>query len=97
VIPVYPREQTILGRPVYRRVQDVPGPIDVVDVFRRSEQLGAVTDDALLARAKSLWFQLDCIDEESAERARLKGVTVVMDRCIMVDHARLLGQAWRRA
>ena len=97
MIPVYPREETILGRPVYRRLQDVPGAIDIVDVFRRSAELHGVTLDALAARAKALWFQLDCIDEASAERARLASLTVVMDRCIMVDHARLLGRDWRRA
>jgi predicted CoA-binding protein len=97
VIPVYPREQTILSQRVYRRVQDVPGPIDVVDVFRRSEELAAVTGDTLAAKAKALWFQLDCIDEAAAARAQGAGVTVVMDRCIMVDHARLLGRQWRRA
>lgn len=89
VIPVYPREETILGRRVYRRVQEVPGVIDIVDVFRRSEELAGVTDDALAARALALWFQLDCVDEASAARATQAGLTVVMDRCIMVDHARL--------
>ena len=92
VFPVYPREAEILGRPVYRRVQDIEGGVDLVDVFRRSEELARVTDDALAARAPALWFQLDCVDEGSAERASAAGVTVVMDRCIMVDHARLLGR-----
>jgi len=96
VVPVYPREEEILGRKVYRRVQDIPGPIDLVDVFRRSETLGEVVDDALAARAPALWFQLDCIDEEGARRAAAAGVTVVMDRCLMVDHARLLGRTWIR-
>lgn len=96
VVPVYPREQTILGRPVHRRIQDIEGGVDLVDVFRRSSELGAVTDDALAAGAPALWFQLDCVDEASAARAREKGALVVMDRCIMVDHARLLGGDWRR-
>ena len=92
VIPVYPREDEILGQKVYRRVQDVPGPIDIVNVFRRSAELGAVTADALAAKAKALWFQLDCIDENAAARAAEAGLTVVMDRCIMVDHAATLGR-----
>lgn len=96
VIPVYPREATILGQRVYRRVQDVPGEIDIVDVFRRSEELARVTDDALAARAKALWFQLDCIDEQSAARAAAAGLVVVMDRCIMVDHGRLQRRAAQR-
>lgn len=95
VLPVYPREATILGQPVYRRLQDVPGPLDIVDVFRRSEELGRVTEDALDAGARALWFQLDCVDEASAARAVAAGATVVMDRCLMVDHARLLGRNWR--
>lgn len=94
VIPVYPREEQILGRKVYRRVQDIPGVVDIVNVFRRSEELAGVTDDALAAKAKALWFQLDCIDEDAAARAAAAGLTVVMDRCIMVDHAAILGRSW---
>ncbi|MGE0455225.1 MAG: CoA-binding protein [Vicinamibacteria bacterium] len=96
VIPVYPREAEILGRKVHRRVQDIPGGVDLVDVFRRSEELPAVTEDALAAGAPALWFQLDCVSEQAAARARAAGVRVVMDRCIMVDHARLLGRDFRR-
>ena len=97
VVPVYPREEEILGRKVYRRVQDVPGGVDLVDVFRRSEELPEVIDDALVARAGALWLQLGCIDEAGARRARAAGLTVVMDRCVMVEHARLLGREWARA
>ena len=96
ILPVYPREDAILGQRVYRRVQDIEAPVDLVDVFRRSEVLGAVVDDALAARAGALWLQLGCIDEPGALRAQAAGVTVVMDRCLMVDHARLLGRQWRR-
>jgi predicted CoA-binding protein len=96
VVPVYPREERILGQQVYRRVQDVPGGVDIVDVFRRSEMLPGVVDDALTAKAPALWFQLGCVHEQAAAQARAAGVVVVMDRCIMVDHARLLGRAWRR-
>lgn len=95
VFPVYPREETILGARVHRRVQDIPGGVDLVDVFRRSEELPHVVEDALAARAPALWFQLDCVHEEAAARAAAAGMFVVMDRCIMVDHARLLGRDWR--
>jgi uncharacterized protein len=95
VVPVYPREETILGAKVYRRVQDIPGGVDLVDVFRRREELPVVFDDALAARAPAIWTQLECVDEASARRATAAGVTVVMDRCIMVDHAALLGRNWR--
>lgn len=91
VVPVYPREEVILGQPVFRRVQDVPGSFELVDVFRRSDDLPSVFEDALAARAPALWFQLGCIDYDNARRAQAQGVTVVMDRCLMVDHARLLG------
>jgi predicted CoA-binding protein len=91
VVPVYPREETILGETVYRRVRDVPGPIDLVDVFRRSEHLPAVFDDVLASPARAIWTQLGCVDEDGAARAREQGLTVVMNRCVMVDHARILG------
>ncbi len=97
VVPVYPREESILGQKVYGRVQDIPGGVDIVDVFRRSDGLPDVVDDALAARAPAVWFQLGCIHEEAARKAEAAGVTVVMDRCIMVDHARLLGRGWRRS
>jgi predicted CoA-binding protein len=95
VIPVYPREDEILGQKVHRRVQDIPGGVDLVDVFRRSEQLGAVTEDAIAAKAPALWFQFECVDEAAAQRAQQAGLSVVMDRCIMVDHAALLGRSWK--
>jgi predicted CoA-binding protein len=96
VVPVYPREEQILGQRVYRRIQDVPGAIDVVDVFRRSSELPGVVDDALAAKAPALWFQLGCVHEDAARRAAAAGTLVVMDRCIMVDHSHILGRAWRR-
>jgi predicted CoA-binding protein len=97
IVPVYPREDEILGARVYRSVADVPGPIDLVDVFRRSEELPAVIDDILASPARALWLQLDCIDVAGALRARERGLRVVMDRCLMVDHARLLGRSWTTA
>jgi predicted CoA-binding protein len=92
IVPVYPRHDEILGARVYRSLQEVPGEIDLVDVFRRSEALPEVVDDALAAGVRALWFQLGCVHEPAAERARAAGVSVVMDRCLMVDHARLLAR-----
>lgn len=97
VVPVYPRLDEILGRQAYRRIQDIPGGVDLVDVFRRSDGLPDVVEEALAARAPALWFQVGCIHEEAARAATEAGATVVMDRCIMVDHARLLGRGWRRS
>lgn len=94
IFPVYPREDTILGQKVYRSVREIPGGVDIVDVFRRGEDLPEVVDDALAAGAPALWFQLGCVDEASAARAAAAGLTVVMDRCIMVDHGGLLGRTW---
>lgn len=96
IVPVYPREEEILGQKVYRRVQDVPGAVDLVDVFRRSAELPETIDDALAKGAGALWLQLACIDEAGARRARDAGMSVVMDRCLMVEHARLLGRQWVR-
>jgi predicted CoA-binding protein len=92
VVPVYPREETILGRQVYRRVQDIPGGVELVDVFRRSEELEPVADDAVRAGAPAIWFQLGCVNESAAARAAAAGLVVVMNRCIRVDHARLVGR-----
>jgi predicted CoA-binding protein len=97
VVPVYPRGDEILGQKVYRTVQEVPGKVDLVDVFRRSESLSSVVDDVLAAGARAVWFQLGCVDVEAARRARAAGTVVVMDRCIMVDHSALLGRAWSRS
>ena len=97
VIPVYPRGDEILGQKVYRRVQDIPGGVDLVDVFRRSSEVSGVVDDALAAHAPAIWLQLGCVDEEAAARATAAGALVVMDRCIKVDHAHILGRAWRRS
>jgi predicted CoA-binding protein len=92
IIPIYPREDEILGEKVYRRVQDIPEPVDLVDVFRRAEDLPEVVDDALAAQAAALWFQLDCVNEAAAAKATAAGATVVMDRCLMVEHSRILGR-----
>ena len=76
-------------------MQDVPGGVDLVDVFRRSSEVGRAVDDALTAKARAIWTQLDCTDEEAAARAHAQGAVVVMDRCLMVEHARLLGRSWQ--
>ncbi len=95
IVPVYPREETILGERVYRRIADAPA-VDLVDVFRRSEFLDDVVDDAIAARVPALWFQYGCVNEPAARRALAAGMTVVMDRCSMVDHARLVGRRRQR-
>jgi len=97
VFPVYPREDEILGQRVHRAVADIPGGVDLVNVFWRGEFLPATVDDALAARAPAVWFQIDCVNEDAARRAAEGGMTVVMDRCIRVDHVRLFGRSWQRS
>jgi predicted CoA-binding protein len=84
--------QTLLGRRVYGRLAEVPVAVDIVDIFRRSDALGSVVDEALRLTPlpKAIWMQLGLSDDEAAARARAAGVTVVMDHCIKIEHARLL-------
>ena len=91
VIPVpvyYPEVNTILGQPVFRRVADVPGPLDIVDVFRRSPDVAAHLDDLLAARPRAVWLQLGIRDDKTAEALARAGILVVQDRCLLVDHRR---------
>ena len=96
IVPVYPREEQILGQKVFRNVRDVPAPIDLVNVFRRSEFLPGVFDDVIASGAAAAWTQLQCIDQDGARRAERAGLTVVMNRCLMVEHGRLMDRNWTR-
>jgi len=88
---VNPRLETILGRPVYPSLADVPGPPDIVDVFRRHSDLPGVLDDAIAARARVFWLQLGLYDEDLARRGTAAGLEVVMNRCLKIEHARFHG------
>ncbi len=87
IIPVNPTITKVLGEPAYPTLLSVPTPIDVVDVFRRSEYVGPIVDDAIAIKARAIWLQDGVIDESAAERARAAGLDVVMDDCIMRRHA----------
>jgi predicted CoA-binding protein len=89
VVPVTPNETEVLGEKAYASVRDVPFPIDVVDVFRRSDAVVPIAHDAVAAGAKTLWLQQGVINEEAAAIARAAGLTVVMDSCIAVVHSML--------
>lgn len=88
---VNPSGTEILGRPVYPSLDALPGVPDLVEVFRRTEDLPEVTDDAIRIGASTLWFQLGLVDEVSAQRAYEAGLAVVMDRCVKIEHARFAG------
>jgi predicted CoA-binding protein len=90
-IPVNPNAAgtTIHGETCYARLSDVPEPIDMVDIFRRSEAAGAVVDDAIAAGAKVVWMQLGVRDDAAAARAEARGLKVVMDRCPAIEIPRL--------
>jgi predicted CoA-binding protein len=92
VVPVpvyYPDVTAILGRTVYRRVSDVPGPIDMVNVFRRPPDIPPHVPDIIAARPRVVWFQLGIANDEAAEALARAGIDVVQDRCLLVEHQRL--------
>lgn len=95
VIPVpvyYPEVTTILGERVHRRLVDVPGPIDLVDVFRRSEDVPAHLEDLLAARPSAVWLQSGIRNDVVAEALARAGIRVVQDRCLMVEHRAAMPQ-----
>jgi uncharacterized protein len=97
VIPVpvyYPDVVEILGRPVYRSLRDVPGPIDMVNVFRRPHDIPPHVPDILEAKPRAVWLQLGISHQETAETLARAGIQVVQDRCLMVEHRRLGSQVW---
>ena len=89
VVPVNPKETEILGQRSYPSLIDVPGPIDIVDVFRRAEDTPAIADDAVTIGAKALWLQTGIVSDEAAARAEAGGLKVVMDACIAATYSLL--------
>jgi predicted CoA-binding protein len=92
VIPVNPRETRILDATSYASLRDVPGPVDIVNVFRAPDALPDIARDAVAIGAGTLWCQFGVINAEGARIAEDGGVTVVMDRCLKIEHARYLGR-----
>ncbi|MDQ3755059.1 MAG: CoA-binding protein [Acidobacteriota bacterium] len=88
VIPVNPNETEVLGEQAYPSLSDVPEPIDLVDIFRRSSEAGAAVDEAIRIGAKAVWLQEGVIDRAAAQRAADAGLLVVMDRCWLKEHLR---------
>lgn len=91
VIPVNPRYAQVLGERCYPSLAEVPGPVDIVDVFRRTEDVLPIARQAVAIGAKCLWQQIGVKNEEAARLARDAGLDTVMDRCVKIEHARLFG------
>ncbi len=89
VIPVNPNERECFGNECYPDLRSIPAPVDVVDIFRRSEFAGAHVDEAIEIGARAVWMQLGVVDEAAAERGRTAGLRVVMDRCPAIELPRL--------
>src|SRR5713226_4737104 len=91
VVPVNPRENQVLGQKSYPSLRDVPGPVEVVDIFREQSAVPSIVEEAIAVGAKVSWMQLGVIHEGAAELARQAGLEVVMDRCMKIEHARFFG------
>jgi uncharacterized protein len=88
IIPVNPNETEVLGEKSWARLENVPEKIEIVDIFRRPEEVAAVVESAIRVGAKVIWMQLGVEDEAAAEKARASGLVVVVDACILVEHRR---------
>jgi predicted CoA-binding protein len=91
IIPVNPRYPQILGEKCYASLRDVPEKIDLVDVFRKTQDVPPIAEDAIAVGARVLWQQLGVRNEAAAARARAAGLETVMDRCVKIEHGRLFG------
>jgi len=89
IIPVNPREIEVLGEKTYPDLDSVPEPVDIVDIFRRSEFVPEIVEAAIRIGAKAVWMQEGVLHPEAAAKARAVGLTVVMDRCILKEHRKL--------
>ncbi|HEY2548921.1 MAG TPA: CoA-binding protein [Candidatus Acidoferrum sp.] len=92
IIPVNPNETEVLGEKSYARLEDVPGKVEIVDVFRRAEDVPTVVESAIRVGAKAVWMQVGIAHAEAAERARAAGLIVVEDACVLVEHRRRIGE-----
>ena len=92
IIPVNPRETEVLGEKSFKSLTDLPGPVDIVNVFRAPDALPEIAREAVAIGAGSLWCQFTVINEEGARIAEAGGLSVIMDRCIKVEHARYVGR-----
>jgi uncharacterized protein len=91
LIPVNPKYDAILGEKCYRSLRDIPEKVDIVDCFRKTQDIGPICDDAIAIGAKVLWQQLGVRNEAAAAKASAAGLDAVMDRCVKIEHGRLFG------
>ena len=91
VIPVNPRYETILDRKCYKSLREIPLKVDIVDCFRRTEDIAPIAEGAIAIGAKVLWQQLGVVNADAARKAEAAGLEAVMDRCVKIEHARLFG------
>ena len=91
IIPVNPQYEEILGNKCYGNLLDIPESVDVVEIFRKTEDVPPLVEDAIKIGAKVVWMQLGIVNEKAAEIARSAGLEVVMNRCMKIEHARLFG------
>jgi predicted CoA-binding protein len=91
IVPVNPRYESILGERCYARLEDIPFPVDMVDVFRKTADVPPIAASAIAIGAKCLWQQLGVLNTEADAAARAAGLDAVMDRCVKIEHARLFG------
>jgi predicted CoA-binding protein len=91
IIPVNPNETEVLGEKCFPRLEDVPGAVDIVDIFRRSEFVPEIVESAIRIGAKAVWMQEGVVHEAAAERARQAGLVVVMDSCMLKEHMKRKG------
>ena len=89
IYPVNPGHELLLGLPCYPSLADIPGPVDIVDIFRRSEQVVPVVEEAVSIEARAVWMQQGVINHEAKALAEENGLMVIMDRCIKIDHSHL--------
>ncbi|MBI5181756.1 MAG: CoA-binding protein [Nitrospirae bacterium] len=91
ITPVNPKANEILGERCYPNLSAIPYPIDVVDIFRRPEDIPPIVDEAIKIKAKVIWMQEGIINEAAAEKAKQAGIEVVMDKCMLKEHKRVIG------
>ncbi len=90
IIPVNPGQDAILGQTCYPNLRAIPIPVDMVDIFRKQEEVLPIAEDAISIGAKHIWMQEGIVNEEAAAKAEAAGLTVIMDRCTKIDHMNLL-------